>query len=254
MTTAPETGGVEPRSRRHAEAVAGFLAAAAIALSCVAVAYRPARLTPIALVIALIAVGIGGRSRRLAAIAVGAAAVGWFVGMIVAAITKTRSTDRAPRVPVPREPMRRLLQRKRVTLRDVDGLNAGYARLLLERVPRGPRSRPGRVARALRERRQRARRGASRAGASARAAASGDGGQRRADDGARPAARAAGAAHAPAEAPTHAPDDACSAASRPRWRSSRRTGCTATSQRDSTRSARSRPATRRSSRSASSRS
>jgi hypothetical protein len=73
---------------RPAEAVAGLLAALAITISLVAWAYRPARLAPAAFVVAMIAVGIGGRHQRLAAIAVAAAALGWVVGMTLAVITE----------------------------------------------------------------------------------------------------------------------------------------------------------------------
>jgi hypothetical protein len=70
------------------EAVAGMLAALAIFASLVAWAYKPARLAPAAFVLALIAVGMGGRHQRLAAFAVAAAAIGWVVGMAVAVITE----------------------------------------------------------------------------------------------------------------------------------------------------------------------
>ena len=71
-----------------AEAVGGFLAAASIALSAVAIVYRPVRLVPFALVIAFIAVGLtSGRHARLAAFAVGVGAAAWLAGMIVAVLT-----------------------------------------------------------------------------------------------------------------------------------------------------------------------
>jgi hypothetical protein len=71
-----------------AEAVGGFLAAASIALSAVAIVYRPVRLVPFALVIAFIAVGLtSGRHARLAAFAVGVGAAAWLAGMIIAVLT-----------------------------------------------------------------------------------------------------------------------------------------------------------------------
>lgn len=71
-----------------AEAVGGFLAAASMALSAVAIVYRPVRLVPFALVIAFIAVGLtSGRHARLAAFAVGVGAAAWLAGMIVAVLT-----------------------------------------------------------------------------------------------------------------------------------------------------------------------
>jgi hypothetical protein len=72
---------------RPAETVAGFLAAAAIFVSCVGIAYRPLRLIPLALLLALVAAGIGGRATRLAAWAVGIGAAAFAVGMAVAVIT-----------------------------------------------------------------------------------------------------------------------------------------------------------------------
>jgi hypothetical protein len=70
-----------------AETVAGFLAAAAIFVSLTGVAYRPLRLIPIALVLALIAVAIGGRATRLATWAIGIGAVSFAAGMAAAVIT-----------------------------------------------------------------------------------------------------------------------------------------------------------------------
>ena len=67
---------------RPAEAVAGIIAALALAVGLIAIFYRPVRLSPVALVIALIAAGIGGRHARLAAAAVAVVSVGWVLGMI----------------------------------------------------------------------------------------------------------------------------------------------------------------------------
>jgi hypothetical protein len=73
---------------RQAEAVGGFLAAAAIAISFVAVVYKPVRLIPFALVIAFVAVGLTReRHARLAAAAVVVAAFGWLAGMTIAVLT-----------------------------------------------------------------------------------------------------------------------------------------------------------------------
>jgi hypothetical protein len=72
---------------RPSETVAGFLAAASIFVSATGVAYRPLRLIPIAIVLALIATGIGGRATRLATWAVGIGALAFAVGMAVAVIT-----------------------------------------------------------------------------------------------------------------------------------------------------------------------
>ena len=72
---------------RPSETVAGFLAAASIFVSVTGIAYRPLRLIPIALVLALVAVGIGGRASRLAAWAVAIGAAAFAVGMAAAVIT-----------------------------------------------------------------------------------------------------------------------------------------------------------------------
>jgi len=69
------------------ESVAGLLAALSIFVSLVGVAYRPARLIPAAVLLALFATAIGGRSSRLAAFAVGVGAVCFLIGMAVAVIT-----------------------------------------------------------------------------------------------------------------------------------------------------------------------
>ena len=71
----------------HAETIAGFLAAAAIFVSLTGIAYRPLRLIPLAIVLALIATGIGGRASRLATWAVAIGALSFAVGMAVAVIT-----------------------------------------------------------------------------------------------------------------------------------------------------------------------
>jgi hypothetical protein len=75
---------VEPR--RPAETVAGIIAAAALFVGLIAIFYRPVRLSPVALVVALIAAGIGGRHARLAAAAVAVISVGWVLGMIYSVV------------------------------------------------------------------------------------------------------------------------------------------------------------------------
>jgi hypothetical protein len=72
---------------RPSETIAGFLAAVSIFVSLTGIAYRPLRLIPFALVLALIAAGIGGRAARLAAWAVGIGAVSFAAGMAAAVIT-----------------------------------------------------------------------------------------------------------------------------------------------------------------------
>lgn len=80
---------VHPEDRgTTADAVAGFLAAAAIAAGLFSVVWRPSRIGPVALVIALVAVAMSGRNQRLGAWAVGIVAAGWVLGMIIAVITE----------------------------------------------------------------------------------------------------------------------------------------------------------------------
>jgi hypothetical protein len=74
-----------PGERERASAsVAGFLAAAALFVSLIGVVYRPVRLIPAAVIVALIALGMGGRHQRLAAFALAVAVVAWIVGMTIA--------------------------------------------------------------------------------------------------------------------------------------------------------------------------
>jgi len=72
---------------RPADAIAGLLAALSLAASFFGLAYRPARVIPFALLLAVIATGMGGRNSRLAATAIGTGAVCFVVGMAVAVIT-----------------------------------------------------------------------------------------------------------------------------------------------------------------------
>jgi hypothetical protein len=72
---------------RPAETIAGFLAAVSVFVSLTGILYRPLRLIPFAIVLALIALGIGGRHERLAAWAVGIGAASFAAGMAAAVIT-----------------------------------------------------------------------------------------------------------------------------------------------------------------------
>jgi hypothetical protein len=69
---------------RPSQAVAGYLAAAAIFAGIVALFYYPGRLGPAAIVISLVAAGIGDSIRRFAALAVAVASFGWLFGMLIA--------------------------------------------------------------------------------------------------------------------------------------------------------------------------
>jgi hypothetical protein len=79
---------VTPYGRsRPAETLAGFLASVSIFVCLTGIAYRPLRLIPFGILLALIALAIGGRSERLATVAVAAGGVSFTVGMAVAVIT-----------------------------------------------------------------------------------------------------------------------------------------------------------------------
>jgi hypothetical protein len=76
------------RRDRPGEVVAGFLASAALFAGLMAIVYKPVRVAPAALIVALIAAGIGGRHQRLAALATAVVTVGWIAGMVVCVITE----------------------------------------------------------------------------------------------------------------------------------------------------------------------
>jgi hypothetical protein len=86
-TCGPRVSSAPYERARPAETIAGFLAAASIFMSVTGIAYRPLRLIPLAIVLALIATGIGGRAARLATWAVGIGAASFAVGMAAAVIT-----------------------------------------------------------------------------------------------------------------------------------------------------------------------
>ena len=69
------------------EAVAGLLASASLFTSLFGVIYLPARLIPVAAVMALVAARMTERHSRLAGLAVAAAVVCWTVGMTIAILT-----------------------------------------------------------------------------------------------------------------------------------------------------------------------
>jgi hypothetical protein len=79
---------VPERRARPSEAVAGFAAALAIFASAIGVIWHPLRLIPISIVLALIAVAMGGRHSGLARAAVVTAALCFFLGMTIAVIAQ----------------------------------------------------------------------------------------------------------------------------------------------------------------------
>jgi len=72
---------------RPAEMVSGLLASLSLFASLIGLAYHPARLIPVALLLALLATAMGGRDNRLALVALGTGAVCFVIGMTVAVIT-----------------------------------------------------------------------------------------------------------------------------------------------------------------------
>ncbi len=84
MSTAP----LEERRSSGAETAAGFLAAISLTASAIAIVYRPVRLAPFAILIALIASALAkDRHKRLAAAAVVVASAAWLIGMAIAVLT-----------------------------------------------------------------------------------------------------------------------------------------------------------------------
>ena len=80
---------IAERDDRAGEKVAGFLAALAMAMGALAVAYQPVKLGVPAIVIALVAAGMArDRFAPLARIAVLVATACWVLGMILAVLTK----------------------------------------------------------------------------------------------------------------------------------------------------------------------
>jgi hypothetical protein len=72
---------------RPADAVAGLLASLALFAGLIGLVYRPARLIPVAILIALIATAMGGRHARLAAAALVVCGVCFIVGLALAVVT-----------------------------------------------------------------------------------------------------------------------------------------------------------------------
>jgi hypothetical protein len=69
------------------EAVAGLMASAALFLCFLGLVHKPARLIPVATIMALVAARMTERHSRLAGLAVAAAIVCWTVGMTIVIIT-----------------------------------------------------------------------------------------------------------------------------------------------------------------------
>jgi hypothetical protein len=80
--------GSDPHRWSTADTVAGFLATLSIFASAIGLVWRPLRLVPFAVVIALVAARMSARNERIAFFAVVAGIVCWTVGMTFAVITK----------------------------------------------------------------------------------------------------------------------------------------------------------------------
>jgi hypothetical protein len=76
------------RATSTAELAAGFLAVLSIVGSGVAVAYRPVRIIPFAILLALIATGMAPRGSRLPLIAVLIGGACFIAGMTIAVVTR----------------------------------------------------------------------------------------------------------------------------------------------------------------------
>jgi hypothetical protein len=70
------------------EALAGFLAAASMAAAGIGVAYRPIRIIPFAIAIALLSTALGGRHHRVATAAVFVCTACFVVGTALAVVTR----------------------------------------------------------------------------------------------------------------------------------------------------------------------
>ena len=76
------------RSDRPADAVAGLMASAALFAGLIALVYRPIRIAPFAIAVALIAAGMSARHHRLAALALAVSSLCFVVGLTIAVLTK----------------------------------------------------------------------------------------------------------------------------------------------------------------------
>jgi hypothetical protein len=76
-----------PAGAGTTDALAGFLASAAIFVSAIGVAYRPLRLIPFAILLSLISSAMGGRSARLATAATFICAACFVLGLAFAVVT-----------------------------------------------------------------------------------------------------------------------------------------------------------------------
>jgi hypothetical protein len=74
---------------RPSETIAGFLASISIFAALIGIAWHPLRLIPFAMLLSLIAAGMGGRHQRLSFAAAMISAVSFFLGMTIAVVAGT---------------------------------------------------------------------------------------------------------------------------------------------------------------------
>jgi hypothetical protein len=72
----------------HADAVGGLLATISIAASAFGLIWRPVRIIPFAVVLALVAARMSARNERLAFAAMIVAVACWTIGMTIAVVTE----------------------------------------------------------------------------------------------------------------------------------------------------------------------
>lgn len=78
----------DPHRWSTADTIAGFLAALSMFASALGLIWRPVRIIPFAILLALIAARMSARNQRIALYAVFAAVVCWTAGMTIAVVTK----------------------------------------------------------------------------------------------------------------------------------------------------------------------
>ena len=81
-------GTVPPGRWSATDTVAGLLATISIFGSGLGTIYRPVRIIPFAIVVALIAARMSERQQRLAGFAVAIAVICWILGMTIAVVTE----------------------------------------------------------------------------------------------------------------------------------------------------------------------
>lgn len=79
---------IPSRGENARDTVAGLMATAAIFASVLGLVYRPARIIPFAVVLALVSARMSTRWSRLAGAAVIAGVVCWVLGMSIAVLTE----------------------------------------------------------------------------------------------------------------------------------------------------------------------